>query len=152
MRLPDKYNTQVSPKGLQISGGQRQRVALARMFLKNPKIILLDKATAALDNQTARNTTFTCHFCKVRTTQDTGSPVTCIVQKMTTPQSIPSQTRRTNGAMNESIVPSILSRTHSLELRFGASGTSEAKNYSTEKYDDGKEEDNLDVFPDHIDR
>jgi len=54
--------------------------------------------------------------------------------------------------MNETIVPSILSRRHSLELRCGANETSEAKNYRTEKYDDGKEEDNLDVFPDHIDR
>lgn len=50
MSLPDKWNTEVGPRGLTLSGGQKKRISLARLFLKNPEIILLDEATAALDN------------------------------------------------------------------------------------------------------
>ena len=52
MSLPEKFDTEVGPRGLTLSGGQKQRIALARIFLKNPDVIVLDEATSALDNTT----------------------------------------------------------------------------------------------------
>lgn len=51
----DGFKTEVGPRGVKLSGGQRQRIALARIFLKNPSIIILDEATSALDSETERN-------------------------------------------------------------------------------------------------
>ena len=48
--LPDKFNSMVSEGGNNLSGGQRQRIAIARIFLRKPKILILDEATSALDN------------------------------------------------------------------------------------------------------
>lgn len=78
LSFPDGYSTKVGERGLRLSGGEKQRVAIARTILKNPRIILLDEATAALDSETEQ------HIQDALTTLGKGRTMLVIAHRLST--------------------------------------------------------------------
>lgn len=78
MSFPDGYETKVGERGLRLSGGEKQRVAIARTILKDPRIILLDEATAALDTETEE------HIQDALTTLGNGRTMLIIAHRLST--------------------------------------------------------------------
>jgi ATP-binding cassette subfamily B protein len=69
MSLPNGYETDIGQRGVKLSGGQKQRLSIARVFLKNPPILIFDEATSALDNQSEQIVQESLeHLAKNRTT------------------------------------------------------------------------------------
>lgn len=78
--LPDGFETQVSEGGANLSGGQRQRIAIARIFLRNPHILILDEATSALDNTSEKHIQIEIERMK----NEHGTTVLSIAHRLTT--------------------------------------------------------------------
>ncbi len=81
-QLPGDYDFMLSEGGANLSGGQRQRIALARIFLKKPRILILDEATSALDNTSEKHIQAEIEGMK----QECGTTVISIAHRLTTLQ------------------------------------------------------------------
>lgn len=66
--MPEKYDSYIGERGVKLSGGQKQRISLARVFLKNPTLMVLDEATSALDNKTEKEIQFVLEDLEVNRT------------------------------------------------------------------------------------
>lgn len=78
-KLPDGYNSYVGERGVKLSGGQKQRISIARVFLKNPPVLILDEATSALDNESEMLVQKSLeHLAKGRTTLTIAHRLTTI--------------------------------------------------------------------------
>lgn len=78
--LPDKFNSMISESGNNLSGGQRQRIAIARIFLRKPKILILDEATSALDNTSEKHIQEEIEKMK----QENNTTIIAIAHRLTT--------------------------------------------------------------------
>ena len=98
--LPDKYNTIVGERGIKLSGGQRQRIALARIFLRDSKIVIFDEATSSLDNETEFKIQKNIHkYFKNQT-------IICIAHRLSTLQDMDKIIVINNGKIIDSGIPS----------------------------------------------
>lgn len=79
-QLPGKYQFRLSEGGRNLSGGQRQRIALARIFLRKPRILILDEATSALDNTSEKS--IQCEIEKMK--EEYGRTVLSIAHRLST--------------------------------------------------------------------
>lgn len=78
-KLPDGYNSYIGERGVKLSGGQKQRISIARVFLKNPPVLILDEATSALDNESEMLVQKSLeHLAKGRTTLTIAHRLTTI--------------------------------------------------------------------------
>lgn len=78
--LPEKYDFMIAESGSNLSGGQRQRIAIARIFLRNPKILILDEATSALDNTSEKHIQNEIEKMKI----ENGTTIISIAHRLTT--------------------------------------------------------------------
>ena len=87
MAFPDGYDTDIGQRGIKLSGGQKQRLSIARVFLKNPPVLIFDEATSALDNESERVVQESLEkLAKNRTTFVIAHRLTCLLYTSPSPR------------------------------------------------------------------